>query len=57
MGRLIKRSNHQTGRTNVPKDKRVLAMPPGKHIPKIGGIDQMSRHRVGSECLMPTFFA
>jgi len=30
MGRLIKRSSHQTGRTNVPKDRKVLAMPPGK---------------------------
>ena len=27
---IVKRSNHQTGRTNVPKDRKVLAMPPGK---------------------------
>lgn len=29
MGKIVKRSHHQTGRTHVPEDRRRPAMPPG----------------------------
>ncbi len=36
--KVVKKSDHQTGKTNIKRDKVRKAMPPGKRISKSGNI-------------------